>query len=184
MPFLKLSVSVSGSVSGTRPCWREQTLDDLPHPGAQRRELARCRERDAQRLRIEEHRQRLLEALDLFLKLGWQIVLGDRGEPNQQRPRPLLQLLSRGSGSFGRGANDQRTTLDFSRFLARITKTLGRSATLKGGVVLELRLPEKARTTKDIDLGLHDTSSELGERDVELASGDEGRRVISSMGSR
>ena len=39
----------------------------------------------------------------------------------------------------------------FDRFLARIAAVLGDAATLKGGLVLELRL-ERARTTKDVDL--------------------------------
>lgn len=67
------------------------------------------------------------------------------------------RLRERAPGAITR----TRQLVVFSRFLARITKTMGRSVTLKGGVVLELRLPEKARTTKDIDLGLHDTPSEL-----------------------
>ena len=39
----------------------------------------------------------------------------------------------------------------FDRFLARVVAVMGDAATLKGGLVLELRL-ERARTTKDIDL--------------------------------
>ena len=41
----------------------------------------------------------------------------------------------------------------FDRLLARVVAALGDAATLKGGLVLELRL-ERARTTKDIDLRL------------------------------
>lgn len=52
-----------------------------------------------------------------------------------------------------------RQLVVFSRFLARVVKVLGDAATLKGGLVLELRLT-KARTTKDIDLGLHGTPSD------------------------
>jgi hypothetical protein len=37
------------------------------------------------------------------------------------------------------------------RFLARVVAVLGDAATLKGGLVLELRI-ERARTTKDVDL--------------------------------
>ena len=47
----------------------------------------------------------------------------------------------------------RRQLLVFDRFLARIVDVLGDAATLKGGLVLELRL-ERARTTKDIDLRL------------------------------
>jgi hypothetical protein len=39
----------------------------------------------------------------------------------------------------------------FDRFLARVVAVLGDAATLKGGLVLELRLG-RARTTKDVDL--------------------------------
>jgi hypothetical protein len=39
----------------------------------------------------------------------------------------------------------------FDRFLARLVAVAGETATLKGGLVLELRL-ERARTTRDIDL--------------------------------
>lgn len=45
----------------------------------------------------------------------------------------------------------KRQLLVFDRFLARIVAVLGDAATLKGGLVLELRL-ERARTTKDVDL--------------------------------
>lgn len=47
----------------------------------------------------------------------------------------------------------KRQLVVFDRFLARIVTVLGDAATLKGGLVLELRL-ERARTTKDIDLRL------------------------------
>jgi hypothetical protein len=45
----------------------------------------------------------------------------------------------------------QRQRLVFDRFLARIDQAFGEAATLKGGLVLELRL-DRARTTKDVDL--------------------------------
>ncbi len=52
-----------------------------------------------------------------------------------------------------------RQLLIYTRFMARINEVLGEQATLKGGLALELRLAQ-ARSTKDIDLGLHDTSSD------------------------
>ena len=52
-------------------------------------------------------------------------------------------------GEFAR----RRQLLVFDRFLARIVAVLGDTATLKGGLALELRL-DRARTTKDIDLSL------------------------------
>ena len=60
----------------------------------------------------------------------------------------------------------------FSRFLARVVPVLGNTMTLKGGLVLELRLT-KARTTKDIDLGLHGTSG----RDLVLEKLQEAARL-------
>jgi len=47
----------------------------------------------------------------------------------------------------------RRQLLVFDRYLARLTRVLGDAATLKGGLVLEVRL-ERARTTRDIDLRL------------------------------
>jgi Nucleotidyl transferase AbiEii toxin, Type IV TA system len=47
----------------------------------------------------------------------------------------------------------KRQLLVFDRCLARLVQVLGNTATLKGGLVLELRL-DRARTTKDIDLRL------------------------------
>jgi hypothetical protein len=65
-----------------------------------------------------------------------------------------------------------RQLLVFYRFLARIVTVLGDAATLKGGLVLELRL-NRARTTKDIDLRL------LGTPDDTLAKlQDAGRRDL------
>jgi hypothetical protein len=50
-----------------------------------------------------------------------------------------------------------RQLLVFERFLARVVQVLGDAVTLKGGLVLELRL-ERARTTKDIDLRMTGSS--------------------------
>jgi len=47
----------------------------------------------------------------------------------------------------------RRQLLVFDRFLARAATVLGDAMTLKGGLVLELRL-ERARTTRDVDLRL------------------------------
>ncbi|HEX8823009.1 MAG TPA: nucleotidyl transferase AbiEii/AbiGii toxin family protein [Archangium sp.] len=47
--------------------------------------------------------------------------------------------------------NRLRQRLIFERFLVRVFAVLGESATLKGGVVLEMRLA-RARATKDVDL--------------------------------
>jgi hypothetical protein len=56
--------------------------------------------------------------------------------------------------------------LIFDRFLARVVDVIGDAATLKGGLVLELRL-ERARATRDVDLRLvgspHDMLAKLQE---------------------
>ncbi|WP_437713306.1 nucleotidyl transferase AbiEii/AbiGii toxin family protein [Sorangium sp. So ce448] len=66
--------------------------------------------------------------------------------------------MSAKSGGVGR----KRQLIVFDRFLARIVSVFGDAATLKGGLVLELRL-ERARTTKDVDLLM------VGSRDDVLA---------------
>ncbi|WP_254614009.1 nucleotidyl transferase AbiEii/AbiGii toxin family protein [Myxococcus sp. CA056] len=50
--------------------------------------------------------------------------------------------------------------LVFHRFLARTTQAFGDAVTLKGGLVLELRL-ERARTTRDVDLRLTGSPKDL-----------------------
>jgi hypothetical protein len=53
-----------------------------------------------------------------------------------------------------------RQLLVFDRFLARIIAVFGDTATLKGGVALELRL-DRARTTKDVDLRLMGSPADI-----------------------
>lgn len=65
-----------------------------------------------------------------------------------------LRSVTKTGAEFAR----KRQLLVFDRFLARIVATLGEAATLKGGLVLELRL-DRARTTKDVDLRLMETPS-------------------------
>jgi hypothetical protein len=60
-----------------------------------------------------------------------------------------LRATWKGGPEFAR----RRQLLVFDRLLARIVAVLGDAVTLKGGLVLELRL-ERARTTRDIDLRL------------------------------
>lgn len=62
----------------------------------------------------------------------------------------LEQRLRRSTKSGAEFAR-KRQLLVFDRFLARVVAVLGDAATLKGGLVLELRI-ERARTTKDVDL--------------------------------
>lgn len=75
---------------------------------------------------------------------------------NYASPEAFKQALEqrlRSSATTGAEFARKRQLLVFDRFLARIIAVLGDAATLKGGLVLELRL-ERARTTKDIDLRL------------------------------
>ncbi len=67
-----------------------------------------------------------------------------------------LRVASKTGKLFAR----KRQLLVFHRFLARVVALLGDAATLKGGLVLELRL-ERARTTKDVDLRMLGSSSEI-----------------------
>jgi hypothetical protein len=70
-------------------------------------------------------------------------------EAFKQALEQRLRAASRTGPQFAR----RRQLLVFDRFLARVVAVLGDAATLKGGLVLELRL-ERARTTKDVDLRL------------------------------
>ena len=65
--------------------------------------------------------------------------------------KQALEQRLRSSAKTGAEFARKRQLLVFDRFLARIVAVLGDAATLKGGLVLELRL-ERARTTKDGDL--------------------------------
>lgn len=68
-------------------------------------------------------------------------------ETFKQALEQRLRSMSSSGADFAR----RRQLLVFDRFLARVVVTVGDAATLKGGLVLELRLA-RARTTKDIDL--------------------------------
>jgi len=65
--------------------------------------------------------------------------------------KQALEQRLRASAKSGAEFARKRQLLVFDRLLARIVAVLGDAATLKGGLVLELRL-ERARTTKDVDL--------------------------------
>lgn len=65
--------------------------------------------------------------------------------------KQALEQRIRGSAETGAAFARRRQLLVFDRFLARIVALLGDAVTLKGGLVLELRL-KRARTTKDVDL--------------------------------
>ena len=62
-----------------------------------------------------------------------------------------LESRLRATSHDGTTLMRRRQLLVFDRFLARVVQVFGDAVTLKGGLVLELRL-DRARTTKDIDL--------------------------------
>jgi hypothetical protein len=69
-------------------------------------------------------------------------------------PEAFKQALEQGlrtSAKSGAAFARKRQLLVFDRFLARVVAVLGDAATLKSGLVLELRI-ERARSTKDVDL--------------------------------
>ena len=68
-------------------------------------------------------------------------------EAFKQALEQRLRTAAKNGAEFAR----KRQLLVFDRVLARVVAVLGDAATLKGGLVLELRL-ERARTTKDVDL--------------------------------
>ncbi|MCL2779347.1 MAG: nucleotidyl transferase AbiEii/AbiGii toxin family protein [Polyangiaceae bacterium] len=77
-------------------------------------------------------------------------------ETFKQALEQRLKTSSKSGADFAR----RRQLLVFDRFLARIVATVGDAATLKGGLVLELRL-DRARTTKDVDLRMVGSPDEL-----------------------
>ncbi len=77
-------------------------------------------------------------------------------EAFKQALEQRLRSATTTGGDFAR----RRQILVFDRFLARLVAVLGDAATLKGGLVLELRL-DRARTTKDIDLRLTDSPDDI-----------------------
>jgi nucleotidyltransferase AbiEii toxin of type IV toxin-antitoxin system len=77
--------------------------------------------------------------------------------------KQALETRLRSSSSSGADFARRRQLLVFDRFLARVTRELGDSVMLKGGLVVELRV-ERARTTKDVDLRIVGAPTGLLER--------------------
>jgi hypothetical protein len=73
--------------------------------------------------------------------------------------KTALEQRLRSTAETGAEFARKRQLLVFDRFLARVVAVLGDAVTLKGGLVLELRL-ERARTTKDVDLRMVGSSAE------------------------
>lgn len=77
--------------------------------------------------------------------------------------KQALEQRLRSSSATGTDFARRRQLLVFDRFLARLNQVAGDAVTLKGGLVLELRLA-RARTTKDVDLRMTGSSEEVLER--------------------
>ena len=94
--------------------------------------------------------------------------------------KQALEQHLRSSTNTGAQFARKRQMLVFDRLLARLVAALGESLTLKGGLVLELRL-ERARATKDIDLRLMGSPHKLLERLQEAGRRDLGDFMIFEM---
>lgn len=74
--------------------------------------------------------------------------------------KQALEQRLRSSTNTGAEFGRKRQLIVFDRFLARVVAVLGDAVTLKGGLVLELRL-SRARTTRDIDLRVLGSSADI-----------------------
>ena len=74
--------------------------------------------------------------------------------------KQALEQRLRSAAKLGATFARMRQVLIFDRLLARVVAVLGDAATLKGGLVLELRL-RRARTTKDIDVRMVGASADV-----------------------
>jgi hypothetical protein len=95
--------------------------------------------------------------------------------------KQALEQRLRSATSTGAELVRKRQLLVFDRFLARIVAALGDAATLKGGLVLELRL-ERARTTKDVDLRLMGSQGDILSRLQEAVRQDLGDFMTFEVG--
>jgi len=83
-----------------------------------------------------------------------------RTYPSPEAFKQALEQRLRTAAGSGAQLPRQRQLLVFQRFLARVVEVFGNAATLKGGLALELRL-DRARATKDVDLCLMGSASDL-----------------------
>lgn len=77
--------------------------------------------------------------------------------------KQALEQRLRSATKSGLDFARRRQLLVFDRFLARVARTMGDAAVLKGGLVLELRLA-RARTTKDVDLRVTGSPDDILDR--------------------
>jgi hypothetical protein len=77
--------------------------------------------------------------------------------------KQALEQRIKSSSTTGADFARRRQLLVFDRFLARVVSVVGDAVTLKGGLVLEMRLA-RARTTQDIDLRMTGSADKVLER--------------------
>jgi hypothetical protein len=77
--------------------------------------------------------------------------------------KQALEQRIKSSSTTGADFARRRQLLVFDRLLARVVSVVGDAVTLKGGLVLEMRLA-RARTTKDIDLRMMGSADNVLER--------------------
>jgi hypothetical protein len=104
-----------------------------------------------------------------------------RAYPSPEAFKQALEQRLRARAGSGIGFARRRQLLVFDRFLARVVAALGDAATLKGGLVLELRL-ERARTTRDVDLRMTGSSGGLLARLQDAARRDLGDFMTFEVG--
>ncbi|MDY7095442.1 MAG: nucleotidyl transferase AbiEii/AbiGii toxin family protein [Acidobacteriota bacterium] len=91
--------------------------------------------------------------------------------------KQALEHRLKASSASGPDLARRRQLLVFERFLARVSEVAGEAVVLKGGLVLELRLA-RARTTKDVDLRMMGTSSDVLARLQEAGRLDLGDHMV------
>jgi len=77
--------------------------------------------------------------------------------------KQALEQRIKSSSTTGVDFARRRQLLVFDRFLARVFSVVGDAVTLKGGLVLEMRLG-RARTTKDVDLRMISSADDVLDR--------------------
>jgi hypothetical protein len=77
--------------------------------------------------------------------------------------KQALEQRIKSASTTGADFARRRQLLVFDRFLARVASVMGDAVTLKGGLVLEMRLA-RARTTKDIDLRMMGSAENVLDR--------------------
>lgn len=83
------------------------------------------------------------------------------------------RLKTRSGGDAARIARDRKRVV-FDRLLARLLIVSPGNWLLKGGFALDLRLADRARTTKDVDIEWHDDEEQLLETLIDATGRDIG----------